>query len=130
MLRLRKSCAAAGLFLVLASPETALAERAQPAESPLVAVRAARVLDVRNGMWVGNAVILIEKDRIHAVGPAANVVIPGEATLVDWSALSVLPGWIDTHVHVAWGEAAPGLPMAGTAEALRSGKSCRVDWPI
>ena len=117
MKRARISCVRAGLALGLAITCATSAARVQAAESPTVAVRAGRLLDVRNGTWLADAVILIDKNRIRQVGPRAAVSIPSDAAIVDWSALTVLPGLIDTHVHLAWGEAPPGQPIAGTAEA-------------
>ena len=49
-------------------------------------------------MLSANQVVLIEGDRIAAVGP--NVKIPGDATVLDFSRATVLPGMIDTHVHL------------------------------
>ena len=48
-----------------------------------------------------NQVVLIEGDRITDVGPA--VAIPPGATVLDLSGATVLPGMIDTHVHVNGG---------------------------
>jgi len=65
----------------------------------VVAVRAGRLFDSRTGTLLTNQVVLIRGDRIAEVGSA--VQIPPEATVLDLSAATVLPGMIDTHVHVA-----------------------------
>jgi imidazolonepropionase-like amidohydrolase len=65
----------------------------------VVAVRAGRLYDPRTGTLLANQVVLIRGDRIAEVG--ANVQIPPEATVLDLSGATVLPGMIDTHVHVA-----------------------------
>ena len=44
--------------------------------------------------------IVIEGDRIKAVGDAAGVSIASGATVVDLSGYTVLPGLIDSHTHV------------------------------
>jgi imidazolonepropionase-like amidohydrolase len=64
----------------------------------LVAVRAARMLDVRTGALVNNAVILIDDDKITAVG--SNLAVPAGAQVVDLGNLTLLPGLIDCHTHV------------------------------
>ena len=46
-----------------------------------------------------NAAIVIEGDRIRAVGPAADVQIPPGAEMVDASGKWIIPGLIDAHVH-------------------------------
>jgi imidazolonepropionase-like amidohydrolase len=49
---------------------------------------------------VHHAAILIEGNRIVAVGPAASVTIPADAEVIDTSGRVMLPGLIDTHVHL------------------------------
>ena len=64
----------------------------------LVAVKAGRLIDVKAGGVVANAVVLIEGDRVKAVGPT--VAIPQGATVIDLSGYTVLPGLIDCHTHL------------------------------
>lgn len=86
-------------------------------EPGVTALKAGRMLDVRRGVYLDHAVILVEGDRIRAVGAAAQVKIPEGAHVVDLSRLTVLPGLIDAHVHLAWGAREPGKPLPGTDEA-------------
>jgi imidazolonepropionase-like amidohydrolase len=62
------------------------------------AVRAGRLIDGRGGPPVANAVILIDGDKITAVGPG--LAIPANARVIDLSRSTVLPGFIDAHTHV------------------------------
>jgi imidazolonepropionase-like amidohydrolase len=101
---------APGLVLGLALAATA-------GEPGVTALKAGRLLDVRRGEYLDHAVILVEADRIRAVGSAAQVKIPEGARVVDLSRLTVLPGLIDAHVHLAWGSPEPGKPLPGTEEA-------------
>jgi imidazolonepropionase-like amidohydrolase len=71
---------------------------ASAAEPPILAVKAGRLIDVKAGAVVTNAVVLIEGDRVKAVGPA--VAIPQGATVIDLSGYTVLPGLIDCHTHL------------------------------
>jgi imidazolonepropionase-like amidohydrolase len=64
----------------------------------VVAVRAARMLDVRTGAFVNNAVVVVEDDKIVAAG--ANLATPAGAQVVDLGNLTLLPGLIDCHTHV------------------------------
>src|SRR5215471_11902988 len=46
---------------------------------------------------VGN--LVIEDERITALGPSDRVTIPPDATVIDARGGSILPGLIDCHVH-------------------------------
>jgi imidazolonepropionase-like amidohydrolase len=70
-----------------------------------VAIRAGRLFDVRTGTLLTNQVILIKGERIAEVGPA--VQIPRGAKVIDLSSATVLPGMVDTHVHVNTGGETP-----------------------
>ncbi len=59
-------------------------------------LRAGRVLDVRAGRWIDNAVVVVGRDRIEQVGGAPPTGVP----VLDLGARSLLPGLIDTHTHV------------------------------
>src|SRR3989449_1060084 len=91
-------CLAVSLFpLVLAGQ----AATPRPAPSPPVLIKAGRLIDGRSDTPQANVGILVEGERITWVGPLAQ--LPGEARgakVVDLSALTVLPGFIDTHTHL------------------------------
>ncbi len=65
---------------------------------PVTAVRCGRLIDVKAGRAVANAVILIENGRITAAGP--EVKAPAGARVIDLGAATVLPGLIDAHTHL------------------------------
>ncbi len=48
---------------------------------------------------IPDAVVLIEGDRIRAVGPRAQVALPKGITIVDGRGKWVAPGLVDAHVH-------------------------------
>jgi imidazolonepropionase-like amidohydrolase len=85
----------AGLLLTLALPWQGLAARQSP---PVTAIRAGVLIDGTGAAPVRNAIILVQGERITAVGPA--VAIPKGAKVVDLSGETVLPGFIDAHVHL------------------------------
>jgi imidazolonepropionase-like amidohydrolase len=70
----------------------------KPAE--IIAIRAGRLFDPRTGTSLLNQVVLVSGERITAVGPASQVQIPPGAEVVDLSKATVLPGLIDSHLHV------------------------------
>ena len=65
------------------------------AQSTDTVVRAARIVDGKGGV-LANGAVTIREGRIVSVGPAR-----GTAT-VDLGALTLMPGFIDTHVHIGW----------------------------
>jgi imidazolonepropionase-like amidohydrolase len=82
----------------VAAGAAGLAAQQAPA-GPLLAVRAGALVDGTGAAPVRNAVIVIRGDRIEAAG--AGVKIPPRARVLDLSAYTVLPGFIDAHVHLA-----------------------------
>ena len=65
----------------------------------VTAIRAGRVVDPETGTSAANQIILIEGERIKEIGPA--VAIPPGAQVIDLSKLTVLPGLVDAHTHLA-----------------------------
>jgi imidazolonepropionase-like amidohydrolase len=75
----------------------------QPARSEptkMIAIRAGHLIDGRSAAPIQNAVILIEGEKIKAVGP--NLAIPAGAQVIDLSKSTVLPGLIDCHTHITF----------------------------
>jgi len=67
---------------------------------PAIAIRAGRLFDSKSGRIAENQVILVEGEKITAVGMAESVQIPARAQVIDLSKATVLPGMIDGHTHV------------------------------
>jgi imidazolonepropionase-like amidohydrolase len=65
------------------------------------------MFDPKSGRMLINQVLLIQGERITAVGAASGVLIPSDAKVIDLSRATVLPGLIDGHVHLT--DAAGGL---------------------
>jgi imidazolonepropionase-like amidohydrolase len=65
-----------------------------------VAIRAGRLFDSKSGAMLKDQVILIQGDRITAVGAADRIQIPSGAEVIDLTRATVLPGLIDRHVHL------------------------------
>lgn len=73
---------------------------APPEGKGTVALRAARLIDGTGGPPIDNAVIIVEDNRITAVGPAGSVNIPAKAKVIDLGDVTLLPGFIDAHTHL------------------------------
>ncbi|MBV9883164.1 MAG: PD40 domain-containing protein [Sphingomonadaceae bacterium] len=79
-----------------------------PADAPtgLTALVGARIVTMANadGGIIDDGVILIDGNRIRAVGPRASVPIPAGARTVDVTGKTIIPGMIDGHAHGPQGE--------------------------
>jgi imidazolonepropionase-like amidohydrolase len=90
--------AAIALALLTAA---ALAPTAEPA-APALALTGGRVIDGTGREPIAPATVVIEGERILAVGPADSVVIPAGARTIDVKGKTVLPGFVDAHVHLTF----------------------------
>jgi imidazolonepropionase-like amidohydrolase len=63
-------------------------------------IKAGRLFDSTSDKVKTNMVIVIEEDRITRIAPATDVTIPKDATVIDLSSFTVLPGLIDCHTHI------------------------------
>ncbi len=73
---------------------------AQEAAPSRLVLRAARIIDGTGAAPIRNGVIVVENDRITAVGAAESVRVPAGARVVDLGDATLLPGFIDAHVHL------------------------------
>lgn len=64
-----------------------------------LAIVGGTLIDGMGGDPVRSAVVVVEDGRIIAAGSEANVAIPSDAKRLDASGRTILPGFIDCHVH-------------------------------
>ncbi|MGB7404721.1 MAG: amidohydrolase family protein, partial [Pacificimonas sp.] len=93
-------------------------EKAEPVDPPVAEVSLARTVraDRRTGPLaivgarvvtmsdddggiIDNATILVDGDRITAVGPTASMTYPAGTPTVDASGKTIVPGYVDAHAH-------------------------------
>jgi len=81
-------------LLVLISAFSLLAQSKQ-----ITVIKAGKLIDTEKGKVLNDQMILIEGEKIKAVG--RNLTVRKNAKIIDLSSSTVLPGLIDTHVHIS-----------------------------
>lgn len=78
----------------------------QAADRPTgrVALTGARLVTMRGDEVIDDGVLLIEGDRLRAVGSADEVALPPGTQLVDARGTTIVPGFIDAHWHGPMGD--------------------------
>ncbi len=66
------------------------------------AIVGGRLIDGTGQDPIENATVVIDNDKITAVGPTATVAVPKNAQVLDAAGRTVLPGIIDCHVHATY----------------------------
>lgn len=102
MLPTRPLALATTLALLAAAPAVAQ----EPAGSGTVVLHAARVIDGTGAAPIVDGVVVVTGDRIVAVGKQGAVSVPAGARTIELGDATLLPGFIDAHVHLV------GRPLA------------------
>jgi len=100
---------------------------AAPAIAETVAFTHAHVITV-SGDEIVDATLIVENGRIKAVGPADKTKVPRDATVIDATGKTIMPGLVDTHSHIGGFRAAdnsspiqPGVRILDAVNVFDSG---------
>ena len=85
----------------------------------MICIQNAKVVLEYGILWDG--VILVEGERIAAVGKRGEVEIPAGTEIIDAGGAYVGPGFVDIHVHGGNGHSTPGDPIGAAEHFLRRG---------
>ena len=80
-----------------------LALAATGSEGPIVAIVGAALIDGTGAPRVEDSIVLVRGERIVAAGPAADVPVPADATVIDAAGKYLMPGLVDLHNHYGGG---------------------------
>lgn len=108
MIRRQPFTALVAAFAALVVALAPSAVEAQRTTSPSTSATTARplalvggqVIDGYEGPPIRDGVVVIQGNRITAVGPRSEIQIPAGAEIVSTEGMSVLPGLMDMHVHL------------------------------
>jgi imidazolonepropionase-like amidohydrolase len=74
----------------------------QPVHARPIGITHGTVIDVQGGRRLRDHTVIIEGGRISTVGPSAQVRVPDGYGVIDARGKFIIPGLIDTHVHLMW----------------------------
>ncbi len=98
-----KSALIVALFLALQISGVYAQNLGKPGEQTgkgTVILKAARVIDGTGKAPIKNGLVVIEDNKITAVGTSDNVRIAANAKVIDLGDATIMPGFIDAHTHI------------------------------
>ena len=94
---------------IRAERSAAVARRLTPTPPAALVIRNGNVFDSERGVVKPRTTVVIQGDRITAVGRADSVRAPAGATVIDATGKTVIPGLWDMHTHLFLGGEEAGL---------------------
>ena len=88
-------------ILVLALAGAIAAPRAQTPPARVTVISGATLIDGTGGAPIPDAVVIVTGDRITAAGPRGSVSVPPGAAILNAGGQFIVPGFIDTNVHLS-----------------------------
>ena len=88
------------VFFLFALPTSATMTAAQSQSARIKALVGGTLIDGNGGKPIRNSVVIIEGQRIKAVGQVGTLAVPKDAEVISTEGMTVLPGLWDMHVHL------------------------------
>ena len=89
-----KSVTLAAIVAVLCGVSTVAAQE------PVLVLQGGTLIDGTGRPPIADAVVVVQGDRIRAVGRRGQVVVPAGATVIQTNGRTILPGLVDMHLHL------------------------------
>ncbi len=86
---------------LLVAVTAVIALTAAPAYAETVALVGGNVVDLAGKAPIRDAVVLVEDERIQAIGPRATTRVPPDAKVIPMDGKWLIPGLMNMHVHLA-----------------------------
>jgi len=87
--------------LLIASSLTARSAGLHSQSAGVTAITGGTLIDGNGGAAMADAVVVISNGRITAAGPRGSVTVPQGATVIDAAGKFIVPGLVDTNVHLS-----------------------------
>ncbi|MGV9008012.1 MAG: amidohydrolase, partial [Brevundimonas sp.] len=68
-----------------------------------IALTGARLITMNGEQVIEDGVVVVNGNRIEAIGPRGSVTVPADAVVMDMSGKTIIPGIIDAHWHGSMG---------------------------
>lgn len=85
------------------------------AQAEVLALTGANVVDIDGKAPIRNAVVLIDGEKIQAIGPASTTPVPAGAKVIPLDGKWLIPGLMNMHVHLA-------LNLPGASRVYNEGR--------
>ncbi len=124
-----KAQSVSALLLVMAATSLPGSSQETKPQPKVVLVKAAHLFDAGAGRMLEQQAVLVRGERIEKVGPAKDITPPAGAKIIDLREATLLPGFIDSHVHLTGDPEHSGLKGLGISvprEALTGAKNARL----
>ena len=112
-----------GCALISCAAIAASAPVGAQGQNPTLVIQGGTLIDGNGGAPVPNSVVVIQGNRIAAVGPAGQVPIPAGAQVIAANGKWVLPGLIDAKGNYNWYYGEPYLHYGVTSVMVSGGRN-------
>lgn len=65
-----------------------------------VLLKGARIITMKGDQVIENGDLLIENNRIKAIGTSGSLSVPSSAQVIEVKGKTIVPGFVDTHAHM------------------------------
>jgi Tol biopolymer transport system component/imidazolonepropionase-like amidohydrolase len=65
-----------------------------------LALKGARIITMKGDEVIENGTIIVNENKIEAIGKEGDIVIPADAKIIDCSGKTIMPGMVDVHSHL------------------------------
>ncbi len=90
-----------GMVVFLVMSAAGLWAQGDPPDATFLTLTGALLIDGTGADPVPDSVVVIQNERILYAGPQDRIEVPSNAEIIDASGLTILPGFINSHVHGA-----------------------------